>query len=48
MDEASFQQMMSEVEPGADSGGGPGASVPAVAPAGATANPAPEAPKNGG
>ena len=49
MDEASFQQMMSEVEPGAASGGGgSGASVPAVAPAGATASPLPEAPKNGG
>jgi L,D-transpeptidase ErfK/SrfK len=50
MDEASFQQMMSEVEPGAASGdGGSSASAPAASPAGATANPPPpEAPKNGG
>jgi L,D-transpeptidase ErfK/SrfK len=49
MDEASFQQMMSEVEPGGTPGtGGSGASAPASPAAGAAASPAPEAPKNGG
>jgi L,D-transpeptidase ErfK/SrfK len=50
MDEAAFQQMMSEVEPaGAPANNGAGASAPASAPAGAAASPPlPEAPKNGG
>jgi L,D-transpeptidase ErfK/SrfK len=50
MDEAAFQQMMSEAEPGgAPANNGAGASAPASAPAGAAASPPlPEAPKNGG
>jgi L,D-transpeptidase ErfK/SrfK len=49
MDEASFQQMMSEVEPAsAPANNGSGASAPAAAPAGAASSPPPEAPKNGG
>jgi L,D-transpeptidase ErfK/SrfK len=50
MDEAAFQQMMSEVEPGgAPANNGAGASAPASPPAGAAASPPlPEAPKNGG
>jgi L,D-transpeptidase ErfK/SrfK len=49
MDEASFQQIMSEVEPGsAPANNGSGASAAAAAPAGAASSPPPEAPKNGG
>jgi L,D-transpeptidase ErfK/SrfK len=49
MDEASFQQMMSEVEPGGAPGtNGSAGSAPASPSAGATVNPPPEAPKNGG
>ena len=48
MDEASFQQMMSEVEPGAPANNGSAGPAPVSGPAGATASPPPEAPKNGG
>jgi len=49
MDEASFQQMMSDVEPGSGAAGAPEATSPAGAPvAGSAAKTRPMAPKDGG
>jgi len=50
MDEGSFKQIMSEIEPGGApaNNGGSGASAPASPPAGAASSRPPEAPKNGG